>query len=48
MNINKTNSQKRTYKMPETTIQEHLIAKAQSGDYKAKDFLQKSLRVKEI
>ena len=48
MNNKNNREQKRTYKMPETTIQEHLIAKAESGDYKAKDFLQKSLRIKEI
>jgi len=49
--MNKTNESKgnkNTYKLPETTIQEHLMAKAQNGDYKAKNFLQKAFGIRVV
>lgn len=46
-NENKDN--KRTYKMPETTILEHLLAKAGKGGYcKSGGFLEKVLKVKVV
>lgn len=46
-NENKDN--KRTYKMPETTILDHLLAKASKGGYcKSSEFIEKVLKVKAV
>ena len=49
--MNKTNKreQKNTYKLPETTIQEQLLAKAGKGGYcNSGEFIEKILKVKVV
>jgi hypothetical protein len=50
MNNNKKNKEQRnTYKMPETTILEHLLAKANKGGHcKSGEFIEKMLKVKVV
>ena len=46
---NETKGNKRTYKMPETTILEHLLAKASKDEHcKSGEFLEKVLKVKVV
>ena len=46
-NNNKNNGQRNTYRMPETTILEHLLAKASKGGHcKSGEFLEKILKIK--
>ena len=50
MNNNTNNKKKtrRTYKVPETTILEHLMAKAERGDKDARIFLDKVLDIRVV
>ena len=49
MNNKNNRKQKRTYKSPETTIQEHLLAKASKSGYcKSSEFIEKVLKVKVV
>jgi hypothetical protein len=45
-NENKDN--KRTYKMAETSILDHLLAKANKGFCKSSDFIEKVLKIKVV
>lgn len=47
--INENREQKRIYKMPETTILEHLLAKANKNRYcKSGEFIEKVLKIKVV